>query len=451
MKLTDTTVSALRCPEGRKDALVFDSATKGFGVRVQANGTSVFLFRYKMAGVSRRIPLGAFGEVTTAKARKEAERLRGEVLAGRDPWSERKNGAAAVVVAERVARAKRAEAAFTVSALIDLYASKHVASLRPATQRDVLSRLRLHLASINDKPAAEIGRREAAAVVDRAAEAGETTARRVRDYARAMWSWARLRGSLPDYQGNPWEAAPAPGRDVPRERVLGSQELGFVWRATEGLEAPFGPMLRFLMLTLARREEVSAMTWGEVAADLSTWTQPGARTKNGKPHLVHLSEPAREILRAALGAEEGKPLPAFPKPDRLVFGASGNKVISSHSWVKRRLDAAIAAARATAAADAGEQEPEPMPAWVLHDFRRSGVTWLAGAGFPPHVADRLLNHVQGTIRGVAAIYQRGEFLEERQAALKAWGEHVVRCAAGDAGELENVANLAAHRAARGVA
>jgi integrase len=63
--------------------------------------------------------------------------------------------------------------------------------------------------------------------------------------------------------------------------------------------------------------------------------------------------------------------------------------------------------------------------WRFHDFRRTAVTWLAGAGFPPHVADRLLNHVGGSINGVAAIYQRGEFLAERKSALDAWATHVV--------------------------
>jgi hypothetical protein len=56
------------------------------------------------------------------------------------------------------------------------------------------------------------------------------------------------------------------------------------------------------------------------------------------------------------------------------------------------------------------------------------VTWMAGAGFPPHVADRVLNHVEGAIRGVAAVYQRGEFLPERKAALEAWANHVLACA-----------------------
>ena len=70
--------------------------------------------------------------------------------------------------------------------------------------------------------------------------------------------------------------------------------------------------------------------------------------------------------------------------------------------------------------------------WRLHDIRRTAVTWMAGAGFPPHVADRLLNHVEGAIRGVAAVYQRGEFLPERQAVLGAWAGHVLACAGREA-------------------
>ena len=426
VKLTDDTVSGLSCPEGRKDVLVFDTATKGFGVRVQCNGVRTFLFRYKLAGVSRRIPLGVFGKTTTTtKARKEAELLRGLVLAGRDPWGERKRDAVATVAAEREARAKSEADAFTVAALRDLYFSKHVATLRPATQRDVKSRLKLHLAPIANKPAAAIGRAQAAAVVDAAAKAGDTTARRVRDYARAMWGWALARGSLPEGTPNPWENAPAPGKDVPRDRTLTPAETALVWNAAVELQTPYGPMIRFTLLTLARREETTAMTWGEVAPDLSAWVQPGARTKNGKAHVVHLAEPARAILRELLGAEDGKPLPALPKADRLVFGIPGNKPITVHSWVKRKLDAAIADARVKAALTAGVPVPDPLPSWTLHDFRRSGVTWLANAGFPPHVADKLLNHVQGAISGVAAIYQRGEFIEERKRALDAWAAHVI--------------------------
>jgi len=433
MKLSDGIVAGLSCAEGQKDRLVFDTTSKGFGVRVQASGERGFLFRYKVAGVSRRIPLGAFGEVTTAGARKEAERLRGEVLTGRDPWAERRAGQVATITAERAARAEAKRDAFTVKSLIDSYAEKHVATLRPATRRDVLSRLRLHLASIANEPAASIGRRDAAKVMDTAIIAGETTARRVRDYARAMWGWAQRRGSLPESVPNPWTNAPAPGRDVPRDRVLSDEEIGLIWREAGKLEAPYGPLVRFLCLTMARREEATAMRWGEIAPDLSTWTQPAGRTKNGKAHVVHLSAPARAILRGLLGHHEGEPVPTLPKAEQLVFATFDKKPVTTHSWVKRRLDTSISEARAKAALDVGADRPEPMQRWVLHDFRRAGVTWLAGAGFPPHVADRLLNHVGGTIKGVAAIYQRGEFLKERERALDAWGLHLLNSVNGNSG------------------
>jgi hypothetical protein len=83
--------------------------------------------------------------------------------------------------------------------------------------------------------------------------------------------------------------------------------------------------------------------------------------------------------------------------------------------------------------------------WRLHDCRRTAVTQMAGAGFPPHVADRLLNHVEGAIRGVAAVYQRGGFLPEREVALKAWARHRLACA--KQGAEEERASPSAARAA----
>ena len=94
----------------------------------------------------------------------------------------------------------------------------------------------------------------------------------------------------------------------------------------------------------------------------------------------------------------------------------------------RALDRAIAAERERRARALGV-DPEPMPPWVPHDFRRAAVTWMAGNGVAPHVADRILNHASGAIRGVAAVYQRNQFLAERAAALDAWGAHVVACGA----------------------
>ena len=104
---------------------------------------------------------------------------------------------------------------------------------------------------------------------------------------------------------------------------------------------------------------------------------------------------------------------------------TGRGPIAAYDRVKKAIDAAIVRERQ----EIGEP-PEPLAPWWFHDIRRSGVTWMAGAGIAPHVADRLLNHVGGTISGVAAVYQRYQFLPERKAALEAWARHLLGCATG---------------------
>lgn len=125
------------------------------------------------------------------------------------------------------------------------------------------------------------------------------------------------------------------------------------------------------------------------------------------------------------GAPDGAEQPAQPD---LVFTTTGKTPVSGLSKAKLQLDALIVKAPAKEAADAGQDVPPALPPWRYHDFRRTAVTWMAGNSVAPHVANRLLNHVQGTISGVAAVYQRQEFLAERKAALEAWAGHVTRLA-----------------------
>jgi hypothetical protein len=101
----------------------------------------------------------------------------------------------------------------------------------------------------------------------------------------------------------------------------------------------------------------------------------------------------------------------------LVFTTDGNKPIAGFSKAKRMLDETIAGLRA-----------KPMTPWRLHDFRRTGVSKLAALGFDSIVADKLLAHKAAKLKGVAAIYQRHEFMEERKRALEAWGAHLSRSA-----------------------
>jgi len=106
--------------------------------------------------------------------------------------------------------------------------------------------------------------------------------------------------------------------------------------------------------------------------------------------------------------------------NRAVFTVSGTAPVSGFSRAKRRLDTAMLAAKR----DELGAHCEPIPHWTFHDLRRTAATGMAQLNIAPHVVDKVLNHASGTIRGVAAVYNRFEYLDERRAALEAWGRYV---------------------------
>lgn len=419
MRLGKREIDALSCPPGRRDVMVFDAELPGFGVRVTDTGRKVFLFQYRLgSGAVRRLTLGDYGAMTPAQARAAAEQARAQARGGGDPVADRREKNRSTLAAEAAARKQSEADALTFGALVERWASIGLRDRRPSYRTEARRALLVNLAKLKEKPAHAIDAAGAQRALDGISEdRGPVMARRSLAYARAMFGWATRRGLVPM---NPFSGRVTEGRDVPRDRCLSDAELGAVWRASAGLGFPYGPWVRVLLLTLQREGEVAGMRWAELAADLSTWTVPAERAKNGKAHLVHLAEPVRAELRR---------IPR-PKGAELVFSTTGKTPISGFSNAKERLLRMMAKEAAEAAdttTDEGEAPPEP-PAWRFHDFRRTGVTALAQEGVAPHVADRLLNHVQGTIHGVAAIYQRHEFLPEREAALRTWARYVLRVA-----------------------
>jgi integrase len=157
---------------------------------------------------------------------------------------------------------------------------------------------------------------------------------------------------------------------------------------------PYGRIVEFLALTGQRREEVAQLKSEELDEKTRTWTIPGSRTKNRRAHIVHLSEPAWKVIQACSG-------------EPYVFGTDSGKRFQRFGREKRALDEICA-----------------VIGWRHHDLRRTIVSGMARLGIPPHVADKILNHQAGTISGVAAVYQRHEFLAERKEALNRWGAHV---------------------------
>ena len=187
----------------------------------------------------------------------------------------------------------------------------------------------------------------------------------------------------------------SPDSEEGRARKLTNNELASVIRAARQIGGAYGGIVEMLALTGQRREEVAQMVGDEIDFNSRTWTLPGSRTKNGKPHIVHLSEACIKLIKCASGL------------GTYVFSISGVKPFQNFTNAKRVLD-----------------ELSGVTGWRLHDLRRTCVSGMARLGVPPHVADKILNHQSGTISGVAAVYQRHHFLAERKLALERWGQYI---------------------------
>jgi integrase len=420
IKITRATAeAALKRRQSRTRVVIRDKECLGLALIVNP-GSARWECAYRPPGVDPRtgrrwpnktVSLGVPESLSPDAARIAANKIKGEVLAGGDPIAERRAASEARRTAEAEHEARQAEQAFTVDALIEAWAKARERDRRPSYLSVAKGALRRHFGQLLARPASALTAVEAVRILDQVKEqAGAVAANRALSYARAAYGWAVKRQAL---EANPFRGIERPAREVARDRVLSAEEVGAVYRAAGTLSKPYGAFVRVLLLSLQRREEVAALRWDELSADLTTWTLPAERAKNHRQHIVQLAEPVRVILDSTK-RRRGCPY---------VFHAESGKPVSAFSFAKRNLDMALTQERQAARLD-----PAVLPGWTLHDFRRAGVTALADLGFPPHVADRLLNHVQGTIRGVAATYQRAAFLHERKAALEAWASHVISAA-----------------------
>ena len=222
---------------------------------------------------------------------------------------------------------------------------------------------------------------------------------------RALFNWAVEKDRL---ASSPIVGMKPPTKERARDRTLSKDELRWFWLACEAIGWPFGPLAKLLLLTAQRRDEVAGIEWPEINLEQKIWIIPRHRAKNDRAHAVHLSEAAIEVLRSIPHVGSG---PLFTTNGRPVSGFSHGK---------NRLDAAMLAARR----DELGEKADAIPHWILHDLRRTAATGMAQLSIAPHVVDKVLNHVSGTIRGVAAVYNRFEYLEERRAALEAWGRYI---------------------------
>jgi integrase len=196
---------------------------------------------------------------------------------------------------------------------------------------------------------------------------------------------------------------------------LTDAEIVKFWSAVDAERKEFSGLLKLLLLTGCRLNEVAGMRRAELSDDGATWSIPGERTKNKRPHIVPLAPLAREILATMAGDGE------------LVFTTTGRSPVSGWSRIKTSLDGAMA-----------------IPPWRLHDLRRTAATGMAEIGIAPHIVEAALNHISGAKAGVAGTYNRAAYAPEKRAALERWASHVQGLVCG---QPANIVNM---RKARGV-
>ena len=387
IKLTKSTIDSL--PTHKSDVVYWDAGVPGFAVKVTPKGRKVFIVLYRTGGAGsklRKYTIGPYGRVTLHQARVAAQKVFAAKLEGRDPAAEKRE-------------AKRQVVADRVVDLLETFIAQRLSKNRSVAEISRLLRREV------GKPWAgrsvhEITKRDVVEIVSAIEQRGAPgAANKTLKSIKTFLRWCVGRAIL---DRSPAEGVPLPAREVARDRVLDDRELAQVILAARKIGGPYGGIVELLALTGQRREEVAGLQRDELDLAQRIWTIPKARTKNAKAHILHLSEQALAVLKRA---DQREPL---------VLAPLGTKTFQNFTHAKRLLD-----------------QLSGVIGWRLHDLRRTCVSGMARLGVAPHVADKILNHQTGTISGVAAVYQRHEFLAERRAALDLWGAHVGKLLKGE--------------------
>jgi integrase len=378
MRLTAQALANHRPPD-KSDYIVFDDDIAGFGLRFR-EGRRSWVFQYAIGSgagrITRRIKIGDYPALSPAKAREEAANLHAKVHLHGDPAVER--------------RKNRAEANNTFGSLVDRYLDFKRGRLRPRTFSEMRRHLLVQAKPLHNLPLAAVDQRAIAQRLDTTARAGAVTANRLRASLSSMFVWAMRQGLA---VANP-VVNTSRHPELSRDRVLSGDELRAIWHALR--DDDFGVILKLLMLTAQRREEIGGLRWSEIDFERGVISIAGARTKNARPHSIPMSPTVTALLQAR------------PRTEREPVFGRGSGPFGGWSAAKAALDARTG----------------PLKHWTIHDLRRTVATGMADIGIQPHIIEAVLNHVSGHRGGIAGIYNRAQYAAEKAQALARWDEHL---------------------------
>jgi integrase len=423
IEFTPEALKNLACEPGKSETIYWAHDLPGFGVRCRMAGSKHWFLQYRVAdGATRKHTLAPFEALSLSKARAKAKDILADVTKGGDP----------------AATEGRVRGLMTFAALSTAYLEHQKKALRPRSYAEVSRHLGDHYAPVkklHERALATITPRDVVSALKAIAEEnGPVSANRVRATLRAMWTWGLRSQLVPG--SNPVTNTFKPSKEAPRARVLSDNELCLIWQHAG--TGSYGRIVKLLMLTGQRREEVAGLRWSEIIkkADGTTlWVLPAERAKNHLAHDVPLVEASVTLLppRRDTGEDhvrdlvfgggkggtikqwqEGK---AASKAGRTA--KPGEDSFGAWSRSKARLDGRLAKANGT------DKKPAPLPRWTLHDLRRTFVTELNNLGVAPHVIEAAVNHVSGASRaGVAGTYNRAAYTPQVRAAMQLWADHI---------------------------
>jgi integrase len=398
--LTDAKVKALKHdPAG--EYIQGDLIAQGFGVRVRPAGDPVYVLVKRRPGETKptRVTIGKVRDITLAEARQHATEAATAIRRGVDVNAEKRATRKPRPVGE-----DEAPAPGSFGALADVFIARECPKLARGEELAAIIRRTL-LPSWRDRPLGELRRRDLTAILDPVIASGRTqAAHKLREVAIRVMNLGVERD---DIEVNAL-LSPSRGRRrsgfiqrTKRSRVLDDGELRDIWRASDAVGEPFSTIVRLLITTGQRRGEVAGMEWRELdLASGGIWVIPANRYKTDVEHVVPLPNIAVALLSG------------IPKTDaRFVFSTKPGSRFSGFSKSMARL-----------------RDLSGIADWRLHDIRRTVRTGMARLRIDPDVAERVVGHVIGGVRGV---YDRHAYLEEKQDALDRWAMHLSSIVAPD--------------------
>jgi integrase len=387
MEFSKASIAALGVPAGKAEQIVWDDTLPGFGCRVRTGGSKTWVVQYRLNGRQRRQSLGDIRRIELADARRIANQSFAKVGLGVDP------------------RGDSTRPALTLGKVVTTYLD----AKRDRLRRGSYEQARLHLTKywkpLAGLDLAKITRADVAALLQCITkEHGPVAASRARSNLATLFTWAMREGLV---ENSPVVATNDPARGIlPRDRVLSDKELVAVWNACG--DDDLGRIIRLLILTGSRREEIGQLKWGEIDFAAGTITISGERIKNKRTHLLPLPVMAIDILKEIEKRSDG-----------FVFGGERSRAgFNAYSYSTMKLNTRIALARGG----------RPLEHWTIHDLRRTFRTGLGRIGIAPHVAELCINHVKG---GVQAVYDRYTYQPQIKAALAAWTAHIEQLLTGE--------------------